>query len=42
MVEIFILIPVTLVAVGFGFVFHEQAHKFVAIRYGFTQNTDFG
>ena len=29
------LIPVTLVAVGFGFVFHELAHKFVAIRYGF-------
>ncbi len=26
--------PVTLVAVGFGFVFHELAHKFVAIRYG--------
>jgi Zn-dependent protease len=29
------LIPVTLVAVGFGFVFHELAHKFMAIRYGF-------
>lgn len=29
------LIPVTLVAVGFGFVFHELAHKFVAIQYGF-------
>nr|WP_319374228.1 site-2 protease family protein [uncultured Methanobacterium sp.] len=29
------LIPVTLIAVGFGFVFHELAHKFVAIRYGF-------
>ncbi len=29
------LIPVTLVAVGLGFVFHELAHKFVAIRYGF-------
>ncbi|MDO5835286.1 MAG: site-2 protease family protein [Methanobacterium sp.] len=29
------LIPVTLVAVGFGFVFHELAHKFMALRYGF-------
>ena len=29
------LIPVTLVAVGLGFVFHELAHKFVAIKYGF-------
>lgn len=29
------LIPVTFVAVGFGFVLHELAHKFVAIRYGF-------
>ncbi|NYB51479.1 MAG: site-2 protease family protein [Methanobacteriaceae archaeon] len=29
------LIPVTLVAVGSGFVFHELAHKFMAIRYGF-------
>ena len=29
------LIPVTLVAVGFGFVLHELAHKFVAVRYGF-------
>jgi Zn-dependent protease len=29
------LIPVTLVAVGFGFVFHELAHKFMAIKYGF-------
>jgi Zn-dependent protease len=29
------LIPVTLVAVGFGFVFHELAHKFVAVKYGF-------
>lgn len=29
------LIPVTLVAVGFGFVLHELAHKFVAIKYGF-------
>ncbi len=29
------LIPVTLIAVGLGFVFHELAHKFVAIRYGF-------
>ncbi|OPX60816.1 MAG: Peptidase family M50 [Methanobacterium sp. PtaB.Bin024] len=29
------LIPVTLIAVGLGFVFHELAHKFVAIKYGF-------
>ncbi|EKQ55325.1 MAG: Zn-dependent protease [Methanobacterium sp. Maddingley MBC34] len=29
------LIPVTLVAVGLGFVLHELAHKFVAIKYGF-------
>jgi Zn-dependent protease len=29
------LIPVTVIAVGFGFVFHELAHKFVAIKYGF-------
>jgi len=27
--------PVTLIAVGVGFVFHELAHKFVAIRYGY-------
>ena len=30
-----LLMPVTLVAVGFGFVFHELMHKFVAIRYGY-------
>ncbi len=29
------VIPITLIAVGFGFVFHELAHKFVAIKYGF-------
>jgi len=29
------LIPLTLVVVGFGFIFHELAHKFVAIRYGY-------
>jgi len=29
------LIPVALVAVGLGFVFHELAHKFMAVRYGF-------
>jgi Zn-dependent protease len=29
------LIPITLVAVGLGFVLHELAHKFVAVRYGF-------
>jgi Zn-dependent protease len=27
--------PVTLIAVGLGFVLHELAHKFVAINYGF-------
>lgn len=27
--------PVTLIAVGLGFVLHELAHKFVAIHYGF-------
>jgi len=29
------LIPALLVAVGLGFVLHELAHKFVAVRYGF-------
>jgi Zn-dependent protease len=29
------LIPVTFLTVGVGFVLHELAHKFVAIRYGF-------
>ncbi|AXV37182.1 MAG: site-2 protease family protein [Methanobacterium sp. BRmetb2] len=29
------LMPITLIAVGLGFVLHELAHKFVAIRYGF-------
>ncbi|MGC9517192.1 MAG: peptidase M50 [Methanomicrobiales archaeon] len=29
------IMPVTLIAVGLGFVLHELAHKFVAIRYGF-------
>ena len=29
------LIPSLLVAVGLGFVLHELAHKFVAVRYGF-------
>jgi Zn-dependent protease len=28
-------IPITFVAVGLGFVLHELAHKFVAMRYGF-------
>jgi Zn-dependent protease len=31
----YILIPITLVAVGLGFLLHELAHKFVAIKYGF-------
>lgn len=30
-----VIIPVTFIAVGLGFVLHELAHKFVAIRYGF-------
>ncbi len=29
------LIPALLIAVGLGFVLHELAHKFVAVRYGF-------
>ncbi len=29
------LIPITFIAVGLGFVLHELAHKFVAIKYGF-------
>lgn len=29
------LFPITLIAVGLGFVLHELAHKMVAIRYGF-------
>jgi Zn-dependent protease len=35
LVNSYILIPITLIAVGLGFVLHELAHKFVAIRYGF-------
>ncbi|HHT19103.1 MAG: site-2 protease family protein [Euryarchaeota archaeon] len=27
--------PITLVAVGLGFILHELAHKFVAIKYGY-------
>jgi Zn-dependent protease len=30
-----LFLPVAFVAVGFGFVLHELAHKFVAVRYGF-------
>jgi len=30
-----VIIPITFIAVGLGFVLHELAHKFVAIRYGF-------
>ena len=29
------LIPALLVAVGLGFILHELAHKFMAVRYGF-------
>ncbi len=28
-------LPITLVVVGFGFILHELAHKFVAIKYGY-------
>ncbi|MEN6592020.1 MAG: site-2 protease family protein, partial [Methanobacterium sp.] len=31
----FSLIVVTFIAVGLGFILHELAHKFVAMRYGF-------
>lgn len=31
----FVLMTVTFVAVGLGFILHELAHKFVAMRYGF-------
>lgn len=31
----FALIVVTFIAVGLGFILHELAHKFVAMRYGF-------
>lgn len=30
-----LLIPALIVAVGLGFILHELAHKFVAVRYGF-------
>jgi Zn-dependent protease len=33
--DIFSRIIIALVAVGFAFVFHELAHKFVAVHYGF-------
>jgi Zn-dependent protease len=33
--NLILLIPSLLVAVGLGFVLHELAHKFVAVRYGF-------
>lgn len=29
------VLPITLIAVGLGFVLHELAHKFLAIHYGF-------
>lgn len=35
LISIISLLPVMLVVVGLGFVFHELAHKFVAIRYGY-------
>jgi Zn-dependent protease len=33
--SIIFYIPITLVVVGLGFVLHELAHKYVAIRYGY-------
>jgi Zn-dependent protease len=30
-----LLIPALIIAVGLGFILHELAHKFVAVRYGF-------
>jgi Zn-dependent protease len=33
--NIIFYLPITLVVVGFGFILHELAHKFVAIRYGY-------
>jgi len=35
LISILSLLPVMLVVVGLGFIFHELAHKFVAIRYGY-------
>lgn len=37
-----LLIPALLVSVGLGFVLHELAHKFVALRYGFLQSSGCG
>ena len=33
--NLIVLIPALLVAVGLGFILHELAHKYMAIRYGF-------
>lgn len=33
--NIIFYLPITFVVVGFGFILHELAHKFVAIRYGY-------
>ena len=30
-----VILPMTLIAVGFGFVLHELAHKFVAMHFGY-------
>lgn len=29
------ILPMTLIAVGFGFVLHELAHRFVAMHFGY-------
>lgn len=34
LVNIIVALPITLVAVGTGFVFHELSHKYTAIRFG--------
>jgi Zn-dependent protease len=33
--NLIVLVPALLISVGLGFVLHELAHKFVAVRYGF-------
>ncbi len=33
--NIIFYLPITFVVVGFGFILHELAHKFVAIKYGY-------
>lgn len=33
--QILFLLPITMVGVGFGFIFHELGHKFSSIHYGY-------